>query len=81
MKRVGNQPRQALLRSYETNLRQNNYWLGQLVADYSRSVEPGASIASYPASVESVTPELLRNAARRYFNNERYVRVSLMPER
>jgi zinc protease len=73
--------RQALLRSYETSLRQNNFWLGQLVADYSRGVEPGASVLTYPASVEAVTPETIRESARKYFNKDRYVRVSLMPER
>jgi zinc protease len=73
--------RQALLRSFETNLRQNNFWLNQLVADYARGVEPAASVQTYPASVEAVTPETIRESARKYFNTERYVRVSLLPER
>ena len=35
--------KEAMLRSFETGLRQNNYWLNQLVADYQRGAEPGAA--------------------------------------
>ena len=72
--------REAMLRSFETNFQENGTWLNQLVFDYQRGEEPGASIRSYPASVETLTPETIQDVARKYFNMENYVRVTLMPE-
>ena len=73
--------REAMLRSFETDFEENRTWLNQLVFDYQRGEEPGASIRSYPASVETLTPETIQEVARKYFNMENYVRVTLMPER
>ena len=73
--------REALRRSFETNLRQNNMWLGQLASDYERNVEPGASLRSYAASVQALTPASIQKATARYFNTQNYVRVTLLPEK
>ena len=59
---------------------QNRNVLNQLVFDYQRGMEPGASTRSYPASVEAVTPATIQEAARKYFNMENRVRVTLMPQ-
>ena len=72
--------REALLRSFETSFQQNRTVLNQLVFDYQRGMEPGASTRSYPASIEAVTPESIQEAARKYFNMENRVRVTLMPQ-
>ena len=73
--------REALLRTYETNLRQNGFWLNQFSADYQRGEEPGATLRTYTDSVKAITPASIQSAATRYFNVENYVRVTLMPER
>jgi zinc protease len=73
--------REALNRSFETNLRQNTMWLGQLASDYERNVEPGASLRSYTASVQAVTQATIQKATARYFNPQNYVRVTLLPEK
>ena len=73
--------RQALLRSFETDFQENRTLLNQLANDYQRDVAPGASILTYPASVEAVTPESIQEDARQYFNLENQIRVTLMPER
>ena len=73
--------RQALLRSFETDFQENRTLLNQLANDYQRDVAPGASLLTYPASVEAVTPESIQEDARQYFNLENQIRVTLMPER
>lgn len=72
--------REAMLRTFETSLRQNRTWLAQLSHDYQRQREPGASLRSFPASVRGMTPASIRQAASRYFNMENQVRVVLMPQ-
>jgi zinc protease len=73
--------REAMLRSYETSLRQNAFWLNQFVTDYQRGEEPGATLRAYTSSVKGLTPESIQKAAAKYFNLENYVRVTLQPER
>ncbi len=72
--------RQALLRAFETGFQENRTLLGQLVSDYQRGEVPGASIRSYPASVEALTPSAIQEDAQHYLNMEDRIRVTLMPE-
>ena len=72
--------RQALLRSFETGFQENRALLGQLVSDYQRGADPGASIRSYPASAEALTPVSIQEDAQQYLNLENRIRVTLMPE-
>ncbi len=72
--------RQALLRSFETGFQENRTLLGQLVSDYQRDADPGASIRSYPASAEALTPVSIQEDAQQYLNLENRIRVTLMPE-
>ena len=72
--------RQALLRSFETSFQENRTLLNQLVSDYQRGASPGASIRTYPASVEALTPESVQEDAQQYFDMDNRVRVTLMPE-
>lgn len=73
--------RQALLRTYETGLEQNNFWLSQLSLAWSTGVNPGASdILQYPATVEAVTLDSVRDAFGQYFNNDNRIRVTLLPQ-
>jgi zinc protease len=72
--------REALLRSFETSFRQNRSYLGQLALDYQRGDVPGQSLRTYPSSVKELTTSSIRAAARKYFNMENRIRVTLMPE-
>ena len=72
--------RQALLRSFETGFQENRTLLGQLASDYQRGAVPGASIRSYPASAEALTPVSIQDDAQQYLNLENQIRVTLMPE-
>jgi zinc protease len=73
--------RETRLRSHETRLRQNGYWAGELFRSYRDDEEPGAQhVLSYESMVESLTRESIREAFERYFDPERYVNVTLVPE-
>ena len=74
--------RQGLLRSYETGIKENNYWMSQLVLAYTAGVKPGAAeILQYPQSVEAVTAGAVRTAFQKYFNKDNHIRVTLLPEK
>jgi zinc protease len=70
---------EAQRRDRETRVRQNSWWLGQLVA-YRRSGLDPRSLLDYERRVASLSPEVVRDAARRYIRLDNYVQVSLMPE-
>lgn len=72
--------RETLLRQFETDFQENGTWLGQLVSDFQRGEEPGAAVDTFVSSVEGLTVTDIRDAARRYFDMENYVRVTLLPE-
>ena len=72
--------REALLRQFETDFQENRTWLSQLVNDYQRGVEPAAAVDTFEASVEALTADVIRDAARQYLDTDNYVRVTLMPE-
>ncbi len=65
-------------RERETSLRENGFWIGVLGSYYRRGEDP-RRILEYDALVDSLTPELLRDAARRYFDPERSVLGVLYP--
>ena len=87
--------REAALRSFETNLESNGYWLNQLNGRYRfwlDQLEMG-NIDQYPsgdlllesvlaneAVLNGVTPADVQEAARRYFDLDNRVRVTLLPE-
>jgi zinc protease len=68
--------RETLVRSRETNLRENGWWLGQLAGAVRDGDPPAAPLEPVLALL---TPDALRSAARLYFDNARYVRVTLVP--
>ncbi len=74
--------REAMLRTHETSLRQNGYWLRVLSDSYRHESDPGAhNLLDYEDRVRSLTPETIRQAMLRYLDTDNYVRVTLMPER
>jgi zinc protease len=66
-------------RGEETNLRTNRYWLSSLVAAYRHGESPQAYLYGEDLR-QTLTPLAVRNAARRYIDPQRLVRVVLMPE-
>ncbi|HET7230111.1 MAG TPA: insulinase family protein [Longimicrobium sp.] len=70
--------REAQRREREVALRENNWWLGALTSYDVYGWDPRL-IPSPPLS-QTLTSDELRDAARRYLDMQRYVRVSLYPE-
>jgi zinc protease len=66
-------------RTHETNLRENRYWLGQLVAAQRYGTDP-RNLLTYDDLITSLTRDDLRDAARRYVRLDNYIQVTLLPE-
>ncbi len=71
--------KQGALRSRETALKQNKYWLSQ-IQSFDQSGWPLATIPDADKMIMALTSEDLRQAASRYLRSGNYVRVSLYPE-
>jgi zinc protease len=71
--------REIQRRDRETNLRENGFWLGQIVAYDQLGLDP-RDILTYDGLVRNVSVEQIRTAAIRYLRQDNYVLVSLFPE-
>jgi zinc protease len=71
---------EALIRSRETDVEKNEFWLSRLESVYYDKTDP-ASIINFKERVNSVTVKDLQQAAEQLLNPEHYVRVVLMPEK
>ena len=66
-------------RSWETELKTNNYWLGAIQGNQQRGEDP-ALLAEYRTWHARITPEYVHAAAQRFLDLDRYVLVTLLPE-
>ena len=72
--------RLAESRDYETNSRQNDWWLSQLTERYRIGEDP-AGLTRFAESLALLTKDAVKEAVRTYFNTKRYVQVTLYPEK
>jgi zinc protease len=85
LKRFGTTPeylnkvKEAALRSRETAIKQNGYWISQ-ISTFDQSGWPLAEIPNGEKLITSLTAEDLQRAAAKYLRTDNYVRVSLYPE-
>ncbi len=72
--------RAAMVRDLETNLRDNGYLVSQmaLAQQYGEDV---AEVFTLRSVYDALTPAAIREAARQYLDEHRYVKVTLRPER
>ena len=68
------------IREFETDLRENNFWLSQLSSYYFNSVDP-TLIPDYKKRIDTLTLEQIRKAVKKYFNTKNYIQVNLFPEK
>jgi len=71
--------KEAALRSRETALKQNGYWLSQITT-FDQSGWSLAEIPNGEKLISSLTVQDLQRAAVKYLRTDNYVRVSLYPE-
>ncbi len=71
--------REGFRRQYELSLKENGFWLGQLVNSYRHAKDP-LEILEYEETLQEITLETVRDSAALYFDLENYVQVALLPE-
>ena len=71
--------KETYIRSRETNLRQNSWWLGHLTGA-RRDDEPLSTRLALTPQLDRLTLAVIRDAAKKYLDRSRYVRVTLLPE-
>jgi len=72
--------KEALLRDFETNSKQNGYLLAQLMARYQSGEDP-AALWGVPEFYKKIDAAMIKDAARTYLNANNYVKVTLFPEK
>jgi len=75
-----NDEKEALLREFETNIKLNNYLVGQITFRYQNGDDP-AGIWKIPEFYKKLDAAMIQEAARSYLNTKRYVKVTLLPEK
>jgi zinc protease len=71
--------KETQIRSNETNLKENNYWLN-LLQKYFFNDYDLSEINKYPERVTNLSAKEVEEAANKYFNMNNYVEVLLYPE-
>ena len=72
--------KEAHLRSYERGLKENSFWIGNLVNAIQNDLDP-SRILTYPDRVEALSREGIQDAARRYFDQTHQFTAVLLPEK
>ena len=72
--------RQALLRDFEANTKQNAYLMTQIAGKYQYGEDP-ATLWEIPDYYRKLDKATVQQAAKTYLNNANRIRVTLMPEK
>ncbi len=71
--------REMQVRAREVDLRENRFWLSQILTYDLYGWDP-REILAYEQRARGLTPQMIQEAARRYLDTQNYVQVSLYPE-
>jgi len=71
--------KETMRRERETNLERNEWWLAQLAA-YARNGDDPRRILTNARLIDALTPAAVQEAARRWLDTGRYVKVVLLPQ-
>ena len=72
--------KEEILRSREVEVKTNAYWLGNIGARDQAGEDLGGLGPAYDEMVKKLTPAMIQQAARKYFNTTNYARFVLLPE-
>jgi zinc protease len=67
-------------RTRQVDLKQNGYWLSNIVARDQAGEELDGLLAAQDALIAGITPASIQAAARKYFDTGNYYRFVLLPE-
>lgn len=71
--------KELLSRSYEKNMKENEYWLNKLIAYYYYNEDP-KQILETKKKIDKLKPEDIKNAANKYLNTTNIIKFVLFPE-
>ncbi len=71
--------KEAHLRSYERGLKENGFWIGNLMNSIQNELDPNRILA-YPERVEALSKETIQSAAKKYFDQTNLFKAVLLPE-
>lgn len=66
-------------RSYESQFERNRFWLSNLVSYAMREDDP-ALILAYPDLIDTLNPDMVKEAANSFINKDNFVQFVLRPE-
>jgi zinc protease len=72
--------KEEILRSREVEVKTNAYWLGNIAARDQAGEDLGGLGVEYDEMVKRLTPAMIQQAARTYFNTNQYAKFVLLPE-
>jgi zinc protease len=75
-----NKVKEALIREREVSLKQNSFWLGNIIAREQSGEDITGLTDAYDAMIKNLTPASISAAARKYFDVNNYARFVLLPE-
>ena len=71
--------KETTIRDYESSFEKNNYWLNKIKNTYYNG-DQLKSLEMLTRTVQDVSIEDLQKMAKKYFTNDHYLKVVLMPE-
>ena len=72
--------REEILRSHEVDVKTNSYWASNIAARDQAGEDLGGLGSAYDDMVKAITPSMIQQAAKTYFNTANYARFILLPE-
>ena len=72
--------REEILRSHEVDVKTNSYWASNIAARDEAGEDLGGLGTAYDDMVKAITPAMIQQAAKTYFNTANYARFVLLPE-
>ena len=72
--------KEQVIRAREVEVKQNAYWLGNILARDQAGEDLAGLLGPYDAMVKGLTAAQLQEAARLYFDTKNYARFVLLPE-
>lgn len=75
-----NKIKETLQKSLEKNLKDNNYWLSWLRSSYSENVDLSETL-NVQDRLKDMTAQTLQETAKKFFNKNNFIKVTLYPEK
>ena len=72
--------KEQLIRARETDLKTNGYWAAAIAQRDQNNEDIAGVLGPYDALLKGLTAQQLQDAAKKYFDLNRYVKVVLLPE-